>query len=119
MPGGESFDVPQNWRQALANQLSGDEVVLGFRPEAVHTNGIGQLHAEVYASDLHGAFNMMHLSLADEDETVVHVRSKRGAGHAIGDRVAFDLDPDMVRFFNPRGRSHCATGDGHYPGVMR
>jgi multiple sugar transport system ATP-binding protein len=100
LPGGNTYTVPPRWLRPLANQLSTDNIILGFRPEAAHASNTGQLQAEVYASNLHGAFNMLHLSWQAGTE-VVHVRAERGAGHMIGDQVRFDLNPEMVRFFKP------------------
>jgi multiple sugar transport system ATP-binding protein len=103
LPGDNKFEVPQRWRSALAKQLSGDGIIMGFRPEAALANGSGPLAAEVYASDLHGAFNMMHVSLEEENvEAMVHIRGERGHGHEIGDHIRFDLEPEMVRFFDPQ-----------------
>jgi multiple sugar transport system ATP-binding protein len=100
LPGGNTYAVPEKWQRPLAGQLSSNKVIMGFRPEAAHTTSSGQFAASVYASDLHGAFNMLHLSIS-EDTDVVHVRAERGEGHTIGDNVRFDLNPEMVRFFNP------------------
>lgn len=103
LPGGNQFEVPQRWLRPLTDQLSDNHVIMGFRPEAAQANGDGQFRAEVYASDLHGAFNMLHLALGGEDEgTVVHVRGERGSGHQMGEVVPFKLDPELVRFFNPK-----------------
>jgi multiple sugar transport system ATP-binding protein len=103
LPGGNKYMVPDHWRAPLTSQLSSDEVVLGFRPEAAHAGGTGDLGAEVYASDLHGAFNMLHLALeADNVEAVVHIRGERGYSHVIGDDMRFGLEPEMVRFFDPQ-----------------
>jgi multiple sugar transport system ATP-binding protein len=102
LPGDNRYHVPDQWRPALATQLSSDDVILGFRPEAADANGTGDLGAEVYASDLHGAFNMMHVALEEENvDAMVHIRGDRGMGHVIGDNIRFDLEPDMVRFFDP------------------
>ena len=102
VPGGNKYDVPERWRAILASQLSGEEIVLGFRPEAAHANGKGSLSGEVYASDLHGAYNMMHIALEEENvEAMVHIRGERGYGHEIGDTARFELEPEMVRFFDP------------------
>jgi multiple sugar transport system ATP-binding protein len=102
LPGSNQFEVPVHWRSALATQLSDEAVILGFRPESADANGHGQLSAEVYASDLHGAFNMMHVALEPDNlEAMVHIRGDRGLGHAIGDVAQFELDPQMVRFFDP------------------
>ncbi|UCC52996.1 MAG: ABC transporter ATP-binding protein [Anaerolineaceae bacterium] len=103
LPGYNEYIVPENWRSSLTNQLSSDRVILGFRPEAAHANGTGPLGAEVYASDLHGAYNMMHVALEEENvEAMVHIRGERGLGHEIGDDIRFDLQPEMVRFFDPQ-----------------
>jgi multiple sugar transport system ATP-binding protein len=102
LPGGNDYEVPDRWRAALATQLSGDNVILGFRPEAAHANGVGTLAGEVYASDLHGAFNMMHVELEEDNlDAIVHIRGERGYGHKIGEITHFDLEPEMVRFFDP------------------
>ena len=102
LPGDNQFDVPDRWRPALKTHLSGDSVVMGFRPEGAHANETGDLSAEVYASDLHGAFNMMHVALEEENvDAMVHIRGERGSRHEIGDNIRFDLDSEMVRFFDP------------------
>jgi ABC-type sugar transport system ATPase subunit len=87
----------------LATKLSSDRVILGFRPEAAYAGGTGDLGAEVYASDLHGAFNMLHLALEEENvEAVIHIRGERGHSHVIGEDMRFGLQPEMVRFFDPQ-----------------
>jgi len=103
LPGDNKFEVPSQWLRPLAEQLSTDQIVLGFRPEAASANIKGHLRAEVYSSDLHGAFNMVNLTLGNvAGENVIHIRAERGIGHAIGEMVSFDLDPELVRFFNPK-----------------
>jgi multiple sugar transport system ATP-binding protein len=103
LPGDNKYTVPERWQAILATKLSSDQVILGFRPEAAHANGTGDLAAEVYASDLHGAFNMMHVALEPENvEAMVHIRGERGLHHAIGDDIRFTLQPEMVRFFDPQ-----------------
>ena len=102
LPGDNKYVVPEAWRATLASQLSDEAIVLGFRPEAAHANGRGELRGEVYASDLHGAFNMMHVALEEENvDAMVHIRGERGHAHELGDIAHFELDPQMVRFFDP------------------
>jgi multiple sugar transport system ATP-binding protein len=102
LAGQNKYTIPESWRAPLAAQLSGEEVILGFRPEAAHADGVGDIDGEVYASDLHGAFNMMHVSLEHENvDAMVHIRGERGYGHQIGDTIRFELEPEMVRFFDP------------------
>lgn len=102
LPGEGVYEVPEFWRAALEEQLHSDQIIVGFRPEAAAADGVGAIPAEVYASDLHGAFNMMHVALESENpEAMVHIRGERGQGHTIGDHIRFDINPQMVRFFDP------------------
>jgi multiple sugar transport system ATP-binding protein len=105
LPGDNKYQVPESWQARLADALSGDEVVIGFRPEATVVNGAGSLRAEVYADDLHGAYTVLHLALNGADESIVHTRVQRGLGARMGDTVHFDLEPSMVRYFDPATES--------------
>jgi multiple sugar transport system ATP-binding protein len=101
MAGCDSFKVPQQWRKPLAGTLGGhEEVILGFRPEAAHVTPNGALIGEVYATDMHGGYTVLHVSVCEGE--IVHVRSDRQNHYAVGTPLRFDLDPDMVRFFDPR-----------------
>ena len=100
LPGG-SYTVPDVWRRALdRHQLPEGRVVLGFRPEAAVIKQDGPLAARVYADDLIGPYSMLHLSLGD-DTNVVHARAARSVTYPIDSPVRFDLDPALVRFFDP------------------
>ncbi|MDH7485703.1 MAG: ABC transporter ATP-binding protein [Anaerolineae bacterium] len=88
------------WNQALQRELGGEgKVILGFRSEAGVIVEDGPLAAEVFTSDLHGAYNMLNLSLNDD---LVHIRVPRGIRYPMGATVRFNIDAEMVRFFNPR-----------------
>jgi len=108
LPGGGAYTVPDDWRRVLdaPGALPADNaIVLGFRPEAVRVtrpgnDSPGELGAAVYADDLHGGYSMLHLQLADG--VIVHGRAAREARHAIHSVLRFDLDPTLVRFFNPQ-----------------
>jgi multiple sugar transport system ATP-binding protein len=101
LPGENQYVTPDSFRPVL-EQLSSDRVIVGFRPEGAHATETGEFGAEVYASDLYGAYNMMHVALEEENvDAMVHIRGERGSGHEIGDRFRFTLDPEMVRFFDP------------------
>lgn len=103
LPGQNHFPLPAAWRSALADQLAGEEVVLGFRPEAAQLGPDGAIHTQVYADALHGAYTMLHLALDGEQGlAMAHVRAERAAHYAIGEPIRFDLDPAMVRFFDPK-----------------
>jgi len=101
LPGKNRYAVPAAWNKALAEGLGGqEEVVLGFRPEAARVARDGALAGEVYASDMHGAYTVLHVNINENE--IVHIRGDRQESYAIGTSVRFDLDPQMVRFFNPR-----------------
>jgi ABC-type sugar transport system ATPase subunit len=96
--------VPEAWKPVLQRDLSADgRVIVGFRPEAARVNATGPLAAQVYASDLHGGYTMLHLDLSTDGgaSEIVHARANRQTQYAIGTPVRFDLDPEMVRFFDP------------------
>ncbi|MBC8446969.1 MAG: ABC transporter ATP-binding protein [Chloroflexi bacterium] len=105
--GGSTYPVPDTWKPQLAATLQGEDVIVGFRPEAAHVNGKGAIRASVYASDMHGPYTMLHASLTAEanesvETEIVHVRTRRGVVHDIGEEISFDLNPEMVRFFDPQ-----------------
>ena len=103
LPGGNQYTPPEQWRNRLAQGLSSDEVILGFRPEAARIKADGALKTQVYADDLYGAYSMLHLALDGEQATTMaHIRAERDSHHQIGERLGFDLEPNMVRFFDPK-----------------
>lgn len=92
------YQVPPAWRSSLDASVNEGEVVVGFRPEAVRLGAEGALASGVLATALHGGYSMLHLELQGQ---VVHARSERQRLPAAGERLAFDIDPDQVRFFEP------------------
>src|SRR5688572_2886910 len=99
--GSNQYMPPPDWQPVLQKGLGeSGEVVVGFRPEAAQIKAEGQIAGEVYASELYGAYTMLHASLNEHD--LAHIRSDRLNRHPIGATVRFDLDPEMVRFFNPK-----------------
>jgi multiple sugar transport system ATP-binding protein len=101
LPGDNRYTVSADWQRALQSALGDDgEVVVGFRPEGAQVVTDGPLGAEVYASDLHGGHTMLHVNMNQAD--VVHIRTDRLTRYPIGTPVRFELDPEMVRFFNPQ-----------------
>ncbi len=100
LPGSNRLIVWPDWRPAL-EQVLGDEgdVIIGFRPEAGMISDQGALAGQVYAADMHGAFMMLHVNLNETD--IVHIRCDRTFSFLIGASVQFDINPEMVRFFDP------------------
>lgn len=76
------------------------EVILGFRPEAAQIKPDGEIKGEVYAIEMQGAYTMLHVSINTDE--VLHIRSDRQVHFPIGTAVCFDLDPTMIRFFDPK-----------------
>lgn len=100
LPGtGNIYTIPAPQRGVLqAATPEGKNVIVGFRPEAAMLNEQGALTGEVYATDMLGAYKLLHVSF--DSDTVVHIRCDRMVSHPIGAHVRFDLDPQQVRFFD-------------------
>ncbi len=97
---GATYKVPDAWAPSLDAATRGDgDLILGFRPEAATVGVDSAIPATVYATDLHGGYTMLHLELGNN--TIIHARTTREAKYAINTPVRFDLDPAMVRFFDP------------------
>jgi multiple sugar transport system ATP-binding protein len=116
LAGGGRYRVPDTWRGALDRGYADGDVVVGFRPEAArvaatsadHGDGAGPA-TRVYAADLHGAYTMLHLAVEGE-ETIIHARAGRANDYPIDTPVRFDLDPEQVRFFDPKTEKAITRG---------
>ncbi len=100
--GEQNYEVPAEWKPAIKKATGSNSVTVGFRPEAAHLSESGALVGEVYAVDIHGSYSMLHVKLAGSngDFEIVHVRTDRRTNYPIGAQVRFDLNPEMVRFFD-------------------
>jgi multiple sugar transport system ATP-binding protein len=93
--------VAPDWAKAIGTTLGGaGEVILGFRPEVAQLNPNGALAGQVYATNMHGAYTMVSVSLNKTD--IMHIRGERETHYPIGANVRFDLDAPHIRFFNPK-----------------
>lgn len=101
LPGDNRYEVREEWRAPLAEQLSGDDAILGFRPEAATISEDGVFTSEVYADELYGSYTIAHLALNGAEESIVDVRADRHLQLPIGTPARFDINPEMVRFFDP------------------
>ena len=96
---GHPYTPPAEWIESLDRGLSGEgNVIVGFRPESARLSESGTLSAQVYASERHGAYDVLNVSLNEE---LVGIRAGRSARYETGETVRFDIDPEMVRFFDP------------------
>jgi multiple sugar transport system ATP-binding protein len=101
LPGPNTYTLPDRWRAAVPQTLnSSSDIIVGFRPEAAEIKAEGEFAGEVYASELYGAYTMLHVNLGQDN--IIHIRSGRLSRHAIGSTVRFHLKPEMVRFFDPK-----------------
>lgn len=99
LPGGGVYTPSDIWKARIEKQVGDDrEVILGFRPEAAWVVTQDQISAEVFLAEMNGSYMMLDLHLSDE--VIVRIRTNRGS-YRLGTKIHFDLDPQMVRFFNP------------------
>jgi multiple sugar transport system ATP-binding protein len=101
IPGTENrYAVPDGWGTPISETIGGEGgIILGFRPEAAQVKSDGPLSGEVYASELQGAYSVLHVNVNSDD--IVHIRTDRQVDYPIGAMVRFGIDPQMVRFFDP------------------
>ncbi len=103
MHGNNRYTVPSTWTGPLNTALGGEQdVIVGFRPEAARVTPQGALTGEVYATDMHGGYTVLHVNINENE--IVHIRSDRQTSYPMGTKVRFDIDPGMVRFFDPRSQ---------------
>jgi multiple sugar transport system ATP-binding protein len=95
------YAIQQGWQNTLKKGLDGgNEIVIGFRPEAAQINDRGELVGKVYASEMQGSSAVLHLTINEND--IIHIRTDRLIPYPIDTLVHFDINPQMVRFFNPK-----------------
>jgi multiple sugar transport system ATP-binding protein len=100
LPGGGVYDPGPAWQKAIDQQVGDDqEIILGFRPEAGRIVAEPKISADVFLVEMNGSNILLDLHL--DDHNIVRVRTGRGVNYSIGAKLNFDIDPQMVRFFNP------------------
>jgi ABC-type sugar transport system ATPase subunit len=75
-------------------------VTVGFRPEAANLTATGEIPAKVFGTDLYGGYTMVVLELETGD--VVEIRAPRSEHRDMGETLTFNIDPEMIRFFDPQ-----------------
>ena len=99
LPGGSTYRPPQHYQEKIEKQIGSDcDVIIGFRPEAGHIVTENKISANVFAIEMNGSYIMLDLHL--DEKTIVRLRTARNASIERGDAINFDLDPQMVRFFD-------------------
>jgi multiple sugar transport system ATP-binding protein len=100
LPGGSVYEPEEKWKQRIDKQVGDDQdLILGFRPEAARVVSEEKIGAEVFLVEMNGNNMLLDLHLSEMD--IVRIRTTRGVNYSLGSKIYFDLDPQMVRFFNP------------------
>ncbi|GAB1420073.1 ABC transporter ATP-binding protein [Anaerolineales bacterium] len=93
--------VPSSWQAVLNEKIGNDQpVILGFRPEAVEMAEAGVFPSTVYGINLYGGYTMLVLQL--ENGEVVEARVSRSDQPKMDEMRRFNINPDMIRFFDPK-----------------
>lgn len=100
LPGGNGYPVPKKIHASIEAAIAQGAIIVGFRPESAEINANGALVGKVYATDMHGSYTMLHVNLNENE--IVHIRGDRTVSFPIGTQLRFDLNPEMVRFFDPK-----------------
>ena len=102
LPGTDNvYSPPEEWKPAIEKTVGGeDDIIIGFRPEAAFISNNQGVVGKVYANELQGAFSMLYINI--NEDSIVHIRIDRQIKYEIGDTVRFDINPQMVRFFDPK-----------------
>jgi multiple sugar transport system ATP-binding protein len=99
--GNTHLTVPDDWKPVIDKQIgSGGKVTVGFRPEAANLSDSGEIPAQVFGTDLYGGYTMVVLELETGD--VVEIRASRSEYRDMGETLTFNIDPEMIRFFDPQ-----------------
>ncbi|MCO6452611.1 MAG: ABC transporter ATP-binding protein [Caldilineales bacterium] len=97
--------IPSAYQHTLPATLGGaGDALMGFRPESaiITDDGDGAVAGEVYAMDMHGSHKLLHVNIGSgSEENIIHIRTDRMASHPIGTKVRFNIEPAMMRFFDP------------------
>ncbi len=101
---GSEIAAPTAWKPILDEEIGTDnEVVVGFRPEAAQLTDDGGIKSEVYSTDIYGAYSMLAVNPPNaKSADIAQLRSDRLLDYPIGTIVNFDINPNMIRFFDPQ-----------------
>jgi multiple sugar transport system ATP-binding protein len=92
--------IDDDWTNLLDNEIgNNNRVTIGFRPEAVQIQDNGDVLSNIFGIDLYGGYTMLVLELASGQ--VISARASRSERYNLSDNIRFNIDPEMIRFFNP------------------
>ncbi len=107
MPGGNRY-IPALQSRSQA-QATGQDVVIGFRPEAVVLQPGGPLSGTVISVGLHGSYTMLAIDIGAGE--IINARVNRDMHVSMRDQVRFGLKPTMVRYFDPQSENAYAIAE--------
>ena len=91
LPGENKFPVPEAWKPPLAQRLTSDEVIIGFRPEAARVGGCAPRTRPSTPSTCTARTTCSTSTSMAAD--IQHLRASRDVVHPINAPVRFDIDP--------------------------
>jgi len=102
--GSDTVPVPASYKGTLPAALNGaGDVTLGCRPESAILAADGDIGGSVYAVDMYGSHKLVHIDVDNGDtQSIVHLRADRMVDFSIGSAVRFNIEPEMMRFFDPK-----------------
>jgi multiple sugar transport system ATP-binding protein len=102
--GKDTVIVPAGYKKILPAALNGKgDVIIGCRPESAILTDDGDIGGSVYAVDMYGSHKLLHIDVDNGDTTsIVHLRADRMVDFPIGSVVRFNIEPEMMRFFDPK-----------------
>ena len=102
--GSDTVPVPASYKSTVPAALNGTgDVVLGCRPESAILADDGDIGGSVYAVDMYGSHKIVHIDVDNGDtQSIVHLRADRMVDFPIGSAVRFNIEPEMMRFFDPK-----------------
>ena len=101
LPGDSTYQPTQECQARIEKQICSDcDVILGFRPEAARIDPDSKISGDVIAVEMNGSNLMLDLHL--DPKTIVRLRTSRGIEFNRSESINFDLDPQMVRFFDAK-----------------
>ncbi len=102
--GSDSVPVPTGYKNTLPAALNGTgDVMIGCRPESVLLTDDGDIGGTIYAVDMHGSHKLLHIDVDNGDtQSIIHLRADRMVTFPIGTSVRFSIEPEMMRFFEPK-----------------
>jgi multiple sugar transport system ATP-binding protein len=97
LPGGQALTVPV----AAGASKSGDELLLGMRPEHLRVSSDGQFKGQAALAERLGSLTILHVEIAPDIMLVV--QTEGGDRTPLHSPIALDISPAVCHLFRPDG----------------